>query len=154
MSVLAVFATRRVFLVSNQPRQTLPRRSGSLKSRDRQFCCLLRRTTVEGAFDVIVVGLDAMGSATAYHLSKQHTKVLGLEAFIPAHDKGSSQGESRIIRQAYFQVLLMFRSYYELTSFGMSCKMKVTKTSRAWHNPSSTLDQNTERQCWICSWCV
>jgi glycine/D-amino acid oxidase-like deaminating enzyme len=42
---------------------------------------------VGGAFDVIVVGLGAMGSATAYHLSKQHTKVLGLEAFIPAHDK-------------------------------------------------------------------
>jgi sarcosine oxidase len=57
---------------------------------------------VEVAFDVIVVGLGAMGSATVYHLSKQHTKVLGLEAFIPAHDRGSSHGESRIIRQAYF----------------------------------------------------
>jgi sarcosine oxidase len=70
---------------------------------------------VEGAFDVIVVGLGAMGSATAYHLSKQHTKVLGLEAFIPAHDKGSSHGESRIIRQAYFEdpayVPLVLRAY-------------------------------------------
>ena len=68
-----------------------------------------------GAFDVIVVGLGAMGSATAYHLSKQHTKVLGLEAFIPAHDKGSSHGESRIIRQAYFEdpayVPLVLRAY-------------------------------------------
>src|SRR5271163_5044695 len=79
-----------LFIVSNQPRQTLPRRSGILKSRDWWFCCLLWRTTVEGAFDVIVVGLGAMGSATAYHLSKQHTKVLGLDAFIPAHDRGSS----------------------------------------------------------------
>jgi len=70
---------------------------------------------VEGAFDVTVVGLGAMGSATAYHLSKQHTKVLGLEAFIPAHDKGSSHGESRIIRQAYFEdpayVPLVLRAY-------------------------------------------
>ena len=70
---------------------------------------------MEGAFDVIVVGLGAMGSATAYHLSKQHTKVLGLEAFIPAHDKGSSHGESRIIRQAYFEdsayVPLVLRAY-------------------------------------------
>src|SRR5271170_2657223 len=76
---------------------------------------MLWRTTVEGAFDVIVVGLGAMGSATAYHLSKQHTKVLGLEAFIPAHDKGSSHGESRIIRQAYFEdpayVPLVLRAY-------------------------------------------
>jgi glycine/D-amino acid oxidase-like deaminating enzyme len=59
--------------------------------------------TVEGAFDVIVVGLGAMGSSAAYHLSKRHTKVLGLEALVPAHDKGSSHGESRIIRQAYFE---------------------------------------------------
>jgi sarcosine oxidase len=70
---------------------------------------------VEGAFDVIVVGLGAMGSATVYHLSKQHTKVLGLEAFTPAHDKGSSHGESRIIRQAYFEdpayVPLVLRAY-------------------------------------------
>jgi sarcosine oxidase len=70
---------------------------------------------VEGVFDVIVVGLGAMGSATAYHLSKQHTKVLGLEAFVPAHNKGSSHGESRIIRQAYFEdpayVPLVLRAY-------------------------------------------
>src|SRR5580658_7388225 len=103
------------FIVSNRPRQTLPRRSGILKSsRDWQRCCLWR-TTVEGVFDVIVVGLGAMGSAAAYHLSKQHTKVLGLEAFIPAHDKGSSHGESRIIRQAYFEdpayVPLVLRAY-------------------------------------------
>jgi sarcosine oxidase len=56
-----------------------------------------------------------MGSATAYHLSKRHTKVLGLEAFVPAHNKGSSHGESRIIRQAYFEdpayVPLVLRAY-------------------------------------------
>ena len=70
---------------------------------------------MEGTFDVIVVGLGAMGSATVYHLSKQHGKVLGLEAFTPAHDKGSSHGESRIIRQAYFEdpayVPLVLRAY-------------------------------------------
>jgi len=70
---------------------------------------------VEGEFDVIVVGLGAMGSAAAYHLSKRGAKVLGLEAFTPAHDKGSSHGESRIIRQAYFEdpayVPLVLRAY-------------------------------------------
>jgi glycine/D-amino acid oxidase-like deaminating enzyme len=70
---------------------------------------------VEGAFDVIVVGLGAMGSSTAYHLAKRGAKVLGLEAFTPAHEKGSSHGESRIIRQAYFEdpayVPLVLRAY-------------------------------------------
>jgi sarcosine oxidase len=70
---------------------------------------------VESSFDVIVVGLGAMGSATAYQLSKRNKKVLGLEAFTPAHDKGSSHGESRIIRQAYFEdpayVPLVLRAY-------------------------------------------
>lgn len=71
--------------------------------------------TLESTFDVIVVGLGAMGSATAYQLSKRGAKVLGLEAFIPAHNKGSSHGESRIIRQAYFEdpayVPLVLRAY-------------------------------------------
>jgi sarcosine oxidase len=70
---------------------------------------------VESAFDVIVVGLGAMGSSTAYHLAKRGAKVLGLEAFTPAHEKGSSHGESRIIRQAYFEdpayVPLVLRAY-------------------------------------------
>jgi sarcosine oxidase len=70
---------------------------------------------VESAFDVIVVGLGAMGSAAAYHLAKRQAKVLGLEAFTPAHDKGSSHGESRIIRQAYSEdpayVPLVVRAY-------------------------------------------
>src|SRR5438045_1057155 len=87
----------------NHPRQMLPKLSGILKSRGLAVLLPAVEDTVEGVFDVIVVGLGAMGSATAYHLSTQHTKVLGLEALIPAHDKGSSHGESRIIRQAYFE---------------------------------------------------
>jgi sarcosine oxidase len=66
-------------------------------------------------FDEIVVGLGAMGSATVYQLAQRGRKVLGLEAFTPAHDQGSSHGSSRIIRQAYFEdpsyVPLLFRSY-------------------------------------------
>lgn len=70
---------------------------------------------MESAFDAIVVGLGAMGSAAAYHLSKKHAKILGLEAFTPAHDQGSSHGETRIIRQAYFEdpayVPLVLKAY-------------------------------------------
>ena len=65
--------------------------------------------------DVIVAGLGGMGSAAAYHLAGRGKSVLGLERFSPAHDKGSSHGRSRIIRQAYFEdpayVPLLLRAY-------------------------------------------
>ena len=44
-----------------------------------------------------------MGGAAAYHLSARGQRVLGLERFGPAHDKGSSHGDSRVTRQAYFE---------------------------------------------------
>ena len=55
----------------------------------------------EAAYDVIVIGLGAMGSATAYHLAKRGQRVLGLEAFAPLHRNGSSHGRTRGIREAY-----------------------------------------------------
>jgi sarcosine oxidase len=54
-------------------------------------------------YDAIVIGLGAMGSATAYELARRGLRVLGLEAFSPAHQLGSSGGRSRIIRLAYFE---------------------------------------------------
>jgi len=67
------------------------------------------------AADVIVVGLGAMGSAAAYHLARRGVGVIGLEQFTPAHDRGSSHGRSRIIREAYFEhpdyVPLVQRAY-------------------------------------------
>jgi sarcosine oxidase len=70
---------------------------------------------MEHTFDVVVAGLGAMGSAAAYHLARRGAKVLGLEARTIAHDQGSSHGESRIIRQAYFEhpayVPLVQRAY-------------------------------------------
>lgn len=66
-------------------------------------------------FDVIVLGLGGMGSAAAWHLGRRGQRVLGLEQFTAAHDKGSSHGRTRIIRQAYFEdpcyVPLLRRSY-------------------------------------------
>jgi sarcosine oxidase len=65
--------------------------------------------------DVIIAGLGGMGSAAAYQLAARGQRVLGLEKFSPAHDKGSSHGRSRIIRQAYFEgaeyVPLLLRAY-------------------------------------------
>src|SRR5438270_13981937 len=57
----------------------------------------------EQHFDVIVVGLGAMGSAAANHLAPHGKRVLGLDAFEAGHTLGSSHGETRIIRLAYFE---------------------------------------------------
>lgn len=66
-------------------------------------------------YDVIVIGLGGMGSAAAYHLAARGRRVLGLERFGPAHDRGSSHGGSRITRQSYFEdpayVPLLLRAY-------------------------------------------
>ncbi len=66
-------------------------------------------------YDVIVLGLGGMGSATAYHLARRGSRVLGLEQFGVAHDQGSSHGRTRVIRQAYYEgqdyVPLLFRAY-------------------------------------------
>ena len=51
-------------------------------------------------FDVIVIGLGAMGSAAAYQLAKRGAKVLGIDRFTPPHAFGSSHGETRITRLA------------------------------------------------------
>ena len=55
-------------------------------------------------YDAIVVGLGAMGSATAYHLAKRGQNVLGIDMFQPGHDQGSSHGYHRMIRKSSFQV--------------------------------------------------
>jgi sarcosine oxidase len=68
-------------------------------------------------FDVIVVGLGAMGSAAAYHLARSGLNVLGLDRFHPPHTFGSSHGQTRIIREAYFEhasYVPIVRRAYEL----------------------------------------
>lgn len=65
--------------------------------------------------DVLVLGLGGMGSAALMHLAARGLKAVGLEQFSPAHAQGSSHGQSRIIRQAYFEdpayVPLLMRAY-------------------------------------------
>jgi sarcosine oxidase len=65
--------------------------------------------------EVIVLGLGSMGSAAAHQLASRGLSVLGLERFWPAHDQGSGHGETRIVRQSYFEGLgyvpLLRRAY-------------------------------------------
>lgn len=66
-------------------------------------------------YDVIILGLGGMGSAAACHLASRKLRVLGLDQFSPPHERGSSHGQTRVIRQAYFEhpayVPLLLRAY-------------------------------------------
>jgi sarcosine oxidase len=53
--------------------------------------------------DVAVVGLGAMGSAAALELARRGLDVIGFDRHTPPHTFGSSHGDSRIIREAYFE---------------------------------------------------
>jgi sarcosine oxidase len=67
------------------------------------------------AYDCIVIGLGAMGGAALHHLAQRGVRVLGIEQFDIGHDRGSSHGQTRIIRKAYFEhpdyVPLLHRAY-------------------------------------------
>jgi sarcosine oxidase len=54
-------------------------------------------------WDCIVLGVGAMGSGALRSLARRGARVLGLEQHGVAHDLGSSHGETRIIRKAYFE---------------------------------------------------
>ncbi len=67
------------------------------------------------SWDVIVIGCGGFGSASMRELSLRGLRVLGIDRFSPPHDRGSSHGETRIIRKAYFEhpdyVPLLHRSW-------------------------------------------
>ena len=68
-------------------------------------------------FDVVVLGVGGFGSACLAQLTRRGVSVLGLDAFLPGHDRGSSHGDTRIIRQAYFEhpnYVPLLRRAYEL----------------------------------------
>jgi sarcosine oxidase len=70
---------------------------------------------MQNRFDVIVLGLGGMGTATVCELARRGRRVLGLEQFAVGHDRGSSHGSTRIIRRAYYEhpdyVPLLHRAY-------------------------------------------
>lgn len=60
---------------------------------------------VEVMVDVqtVVIGAGAMGAAAALALARRGHETLVLEQFSAGHDRGSSHGQSRILRYAYFE---------------------------------------------------
>lgn len=55
------------------------------------------------SYDVIVVGVGAMGAATCWSLARRGVRVLGLEQFDIPHTQGSSHGYSRMTRTSYYE---------------------------------------------------
>ena len=54
-------------------------------------------------FDVIVAGAGGMGTAAAAHLARRGASVLAIDRFRPGHGRGSSHGQTRLFRLAYFE---------------------------------------------------
>ena len=71
--------------------------------------------TITKHYDAVVVGTGGIGSAALYHLAARGVRSIGLDRFPTAHNRGSSHGQTRLIRQAYFEhpdyVPLLLRSY-------------------------------------------
>jgi len=80
-------------------------------------CAGLPSARAAETFDAIVIGVGGVGSAALFHTAARGARVLGLDRFPPGHDRGSSHGHTRIIRQAYFEhphYVPLLRRTYEL----------------------------------------
>jgi len=67
--------------------------------------------------DCLVIGVGGVGGAALRHLAARGVHAVGIERFGVAHDRGSSHGETRVIRQAYFEhpdYVPLLRSAYAL----------------------------------------
>lgn len=76
-------------------------------------------------YDVLVLGTGGVGSAALYHLARRGVRVAGIDRFPPTHDRGSSHGQTRMIRQAYFEhpdyVPLVERAYALWEELSQQC---------------------------------
>lgn len=84
-------------------------------------------------YDAIVLGVGAVGSAALRALARRGRRVLGIERFAPGHDRGSSHGQSRMIRQAYFEhpdyvplVLEAYRQWRDLERASGTSLLSIT----------------------------
>jgi sarcosine oxidase len=80
-------------------------------------------------YDAIVLGLGGMGSAALFELARRGRRVLGLDQFAPGHDRGSSHGQTRVIRKAYYEhpdyVPLLRRAYERWYDLEQRCGRRL-----------------------------
>jgi sarcosine oxidase len=84
-------------------------------------------------YDVIVVGLGAMGSATTYQLAKSGARVLGIDRYSPPHTFGSTHGDTRLTRRA--------------TGEGAAYVPLVTRSLELWREIEQATGYELLRQC-------
>ena len=90
----------------------------------------------ENQYDVIVVGGGVVGVSTAYVLAGRGKRVLLLERYAPAHQHGSSHGDSRMFRFDYEENV-----YVEMAS----------RAFRFWEDLAKRLGRPLFRQTGICN---
>jgi sarcosine oxidase len=104
-------------------------------------------------FDVAVVGLGAMGSAAIAHLAARGVKVIGIDAYYPAHALSSSHGDSRLIRLGYFEdpsyVPLLQRAYANWRTLEARLREDILTTTGVLQigKPDSKIVSGTKKSC-------
>jgi len=100
-------------------------------------------------FDVVVCGLGIAGSAALHELAGRGARVAGIEQFAPGHDRGSSHGESRVIRLGYFEhpsyVPLVVRAHAKWREIGAAAGERLLHVTGVIEigRPDSTLVRGT-----------
>jgi sarcosine oxidase len=94
-------------------------------SRRRAHLNPMYAASPESHYDTIVAGLGAMGSAALMHLASRGVRVLGLDRDSPPHTQGSTHGETRIIREAYYE----HPSYVPLVQRAYECWADLERAS-------------------------
>ena len=75
--------------------------STSFTSFTSSTSCYNPRVTVTPHPDVAVIGAGAFGGWTALHLLERGARIALVDAWEPGHPRGTSSGESRVIRYGY-----------------------------------------------------
>ena len=90
-------------------------------------------------YDAIVLGAGGIGSAALYHLARRGVRVIGIDRFNPPHDRGSTHGQTRVIRQAYFEhpdyvplLLESYRLWHDLRSSVGPATVSSNRPGRSW----------------------
>lgn len=102
------------------------------------------------SYDLIIVGLGAMGSAALYQAARAGAKVLGIDRYAPPHDFGSSHAETRITRLAVGEgpqyIPLVARSHAIWRELEAQTGERLLYQSGGYiitkRNPSSTVDSH------------
>lgn len=80
-------------------------------------------------WDVIVIGVGGMGSATVYELARRGCRVLGIEQHNIPNDVGASHGINRMIRLAYAEdpryIPMVQRAYKLWQAIGKKAKEQL-----------------------------